>query len=305
MKLAPIDPILGTSLAFKSDPNPNKMNLGVGAYRDEQGKPYIFKTVKEAERRISNDSKINKEYLPIDGLKGLIVASQKVAFGFYEHMYNDLIQNQKLVTAQTISGTGSLFIALTFLKIHSPAPVYISSPTWGNHKAIINHVGLPLAEYPYWDAKTKGLNFEGMMKTLSQAKPGSIILLHACAHNPTGVDLSVEQWHILGDLIKARKLLPYFDSAYQGFASGDFKKDSVALEIFHSKGLNYMLSQSFAKNFGLYGERVGALHIICQNKTESAKVLSQLKLVIRRSYSNPPIHGALFCLLYTSPSPRD
>lgn len=293
LTLAPVDPILGTTTAFKNDPNPKKMNLGVGAYRDDNGKPYIFKTVRKAENQIVNDPSIDKEYLPIDGLSGLITASQKVAFGFYDDMYNDLINNKKLVTAQTISGTGSLFIGLSFLKIHSPSPVYISNPTWGNHKDIINHVGLPLVEYPYWDPSTRGLNFSGMLEKIANAKPGSIILLHASAHNPTGVDLTEEQWEIVADLIKNNRLIPYFDMAYQGFASGCFKKDSKALYIFWRKNINYVLSQSFAKNFGLYGERVGAIHIISENQEEMAKTLSQLKLVIRRSYSNPPKHGAL------------
>lgn len=196
---------------------------------------------------------------------------------------------------QALSGTGSLRLGLEFLKENSPGSgdVYISNPTWGNHLAIIRKAGLNIVEYPYFDPITKGLSWDKMTDCLNLAKAGSIILLHVCAHNPTGVDPSPEQWETLALLLKEKKLFPFFDSAYQGYATGDLEKDVIAIKIFLKHGLQMIVAQSFAKNFGLYGERIGALHFVCKSKDIAEKVMSQIKMVIRPMYSNPPIHGAL------------
>lgn len=288
LTLAPADPILGTSLAWKADPSQEKMNLGVGAYRDDNEKPYVFNVVKKAEQEILSDKSLDKEYLPIDGLATFTEVSKKLVFG----AENPLIKEGKIITVQAISGTGSLRVGFEFIKTYIPGDVYVSNPTWGNHHAIIEKAGLKFLEYPYFDENTKGLDFKGMKNTLSNARPGSIVLLHACAHNPTGVDPTVEQWKELAVLFREKKLFPYFDSAYQGYASGDIEKDNQSVQIFLNEGLQMMLSQSYAKNFGLYGERIGALHFVCKSKDVAAKVLSQVKLVIRPMYSNPPLHGA-------------
>lgn len=198
----------------------------------------------------------------------------------------------KIATVQALSGTGALRVGFEFLSRHYPQDVYVSNPTWGNHLTIVKEAGLTPFEYPYFDPKTKGLAYEAMLKTLSLARPNSIVLLHVCAHNPTGVDPTEEQWRGIAKVMKERNLLPFFDSAYQGYASGDLEKDVTSLKIFIQEGFQFLLAQSFAKNFGLYGERIGALHIVCTSKEVKDKVLSQVKLNIRPMYSNPPLHGA-------------
>jgi len=203
-----------------------------------------------------------------------------------------LLKEGKVVTVQTLSGTGSLRVGFEFVKTYIPGDVYVSAPTWGNHHAIIEKSGLKWIEYPYFDENTKGLNFKGMYEKLSQAQAGSTVLLHACAHNPTGVDPTLDQWTELAKLFKEKKLIPYFDSAYQGYASGDLEKDAQSIHIFLNHGLQMIISQSYAKNFGLYGERIGALHFVAKSKDVAVRVLSQIKLVIRPMYSNPPLHGA-------------
>jgi aspartate/tyrosine/aromatic aminotransferase len=288
LQLAPPDPILGTALAYKADTSKDKMDLGVGAYRDDNEKPYVFNVVKKAEQEILSDKSLNKEYLPIDGIAQFCDLSQKLIFG----AENPLVKAGKIVTVQTLSGTGSLRVGFEFVKNYIPGDVYVSKPTWGNHHAIIEKAGLKWIEYPYYDDKTRGLNFNGMYDCLKGANSGSIVLLHACAHNPTGVDPTAEQWRQLAKLFKEKKLFPYFDSAYQGYASGDLEKDAQAIHIFLNEGLQMLVSQSYAKNFGLYGERIGALHFVCTSKDVAAKVLSQVKIVIRPMYSNPPLHGA-------------
>lgn len=287
LKLAPPDVILGTTTAYKKDTDPNKVSLGVGAYRDDNEKPYVFDVVKKAQREIVEEN-LDKEYLPIEGHAGFNQAAQKLVFGDGHPLSRD----GKIVTVQTLSGTGSLRVGFEFLKEFIPGDVYISDPTWANHIAIIEKAGLPIKKYPYFDPKTKGLNFDGMIKALEGAKAGSIVLLHVCAHNPTGVDPTEEQWRVLAKLFKARGLFPFFDSAYQGFATGDLKRDAQSIHIFLEEGLQMVISQSLAKNMGLYGERIGALHIVTTSKDVSTRVLSQLSLVIRPMYSSPPINGA-------------
>ncbi|EGR33572.1 hypothetical protein IMG5_049480 [Ichthyophthirius multifiliis] len=288
VQLAPPDPILGTAIAYKNDQSKDKMNLGVGAYRDDNEKPYVFKVVRKVDQMLSNDPTLDKEYLPIDGLAQFNELTKALIFG----KDSAAIKEQRVVTVQAISGTGSLRIGFEFLQKFTPGEVYVSNPTWGNHHDIIRCAGLTFKNYPYYNAQKKGLDFEGMYNTLAQAKAGSIVLLHACAHNPTGYDLSEDQWRKLAALMKQNKLFPFFDSAYQGFASGDLVKDAFSIRLFTELGFQLVVSQSFAKNMGLYSERIGAFHIVCANKDTAVKVLSQIKLVIRPMYSNPPAHGA-------------
>jgi aspartate aminotransferase len=291
VQLAPPDPILGTAIAFKNDTHPQKMNLGVGAYRTDEGTPLVFKSVREAERRIFEDQSINKEYLPIDGLDSFNKLSRELILG----SDSPAVRENRVATVQALSGTGSLRIGAEFLKTHFNAPcVYFSKPTWGNHLDIFRRAGFSdIREYPYYKEQTRGLDFEGFIGALEQAPANSIIVLHACAHNPTGVDPTPQQWEQIADVIARRDLFPYFDSAYQGFATGDLENDAEAIRMFVRRGFQMLISQSFAKNCGLYGERIGALHVVCSDVETTNKVLSQVKLVIRPMYSNPPLHGAL------------
>lgn len=286
---APPDPILGTAEAYKKDSSPDKVNLGVGAYRTDEGVPYVFKSVKEAERRILSDPSINKEYLPMRGLDSFNTLSRELLLT----KSSPAVQQSRVASIQTISGTGSLRLGAEFLKSFFVTPaVYVSNPTWGNHISIFKKAGHEVREYPYWDGQTKGFNFQGMLNCLAQAPEYSVILLHVCAHNPTGVDPTREQWQGIANVMMERKLVPYFDSAYQGFASGDLDNDAYSVRYFVERGFQCLISQSYAKNMGLYGERIGSLHVVCHNKETSGKVLSQLEILARIMYSNPPMHGA-------------
>lgn len=230
---------------------------------------------------------MDKEYAPIDGDPFFIKGAQKFLFG-------DRDTENKVYTAQTISGTGALRVLFEFLRDCRPGnmTLYYPTPTYGNHGSISTHGGWnKTVNYKYYDPKTKGIDFEGLKETLGQAEKGSVVMLHACAHNPTGVDPTEEQWKVIANICLERELLPYFDSAYQGFASGDCDKDVFAIRHFFDRGLNMIVAQSFAKNMGLYGERTGALHIVCDNKDIKARIASQIKVKIRANYSNPPIHG--------------
>lgn len=288
--MAPPDPILGTSVAFRKDPNDKKMNLGVGAYRTDEGKPYVFQAVQEAERRILADKALNKEYLPIEGLESYNTLARDLILG----QGHPAVVQGRVASAQTISGTGSLRVGFSFIRTHlGPRKIYFSKPTWGNHLTIAEKSGLEVAEYPYWDEAARWLNLDGMLRALSQAPAGSVIVLHACAHNPTGVDPTLQEWERIADVMAQQDLIPYFDSAYQGFASGDLDHDAAAIRLFISRGFQLFISQSFAKNFGLYGERIGALHIVLSDQATADKVQSQVLLEIRPMYSNPPLHGAL------------
>jgi aspartate/tyrosine/aromatic aminotransferase len=294
VELAPADPIIGTAAACNADPHPDKVNLGIGAYRTDEGKPYVFASVKEAERRIIADPSINKEYLPIDGHPGFNRLARNLVFG----SDSAPVRENRVATVQSISGTGSLRLGAEFIGGYLQVPaVYVSNPTWGNHIAIFKKAGLEVREYPYFNSETRLLKFDGMCEALNAAPPQSVILLHACAHNPTGVDLTEEQWATVAEIMQSRSLIPYFDSAYQGFATGSLENDAFALREFVRRGFQLFLSQSFAKNMGLYGERTGALHVVCANSDSAERVLSQLKIVIRANYSSPPLHGAL--LAYT------
>lgn len=289
VEMGPPDAILGLSEAFKKDTDKNKINLGVGAYRDDNGNPVVLPSVIEAEKRIS-EKKMNKEYAAISGVPEFNKASADFAFG-----ENSRVTKEGLnATTQCLSGTGGLRLGAAFLKLfyNRNLEVYLPSPTWGNHMNIFKHAGVPFKHYKYYDKNTVGLDFKGLLQDISSIPDGSVVLLHACAHNPTGIDLNLEQWKELSVLIKKKKHFPFFDMAYQGFASGDVNKDAAAVRQFVEDGHQIALVQSYAKNMGLYGERAGAFSLVCSNKEEVERVMSQLKIIIRPMYSNPPIHGA-------------
>ncbi|CAK9834584.1 Aspartate aminotransferase, mitochondrial [Anthophora retusa] len=289
IEMGPPDAILGITEAFKKDQNPKKVNLGVGAYRDDNGKPFVLPSVRKAEDKIRS-KKMDKEYSPIAGNAEFCKHSVNLAFG----ECNDIIENGLNATVQGISGTGSLCIGANFLSHFFPGnkEVYLPKPTWGNHAAIFKLARLPIKFYRYYDPNTIGLDFQGVLEDFCKMPEKSIVVLHACAHNPTGVDLTQEQWKELATVIKNRKLFPFFDMAYQGFASGDIDNDAFAVRLFVKEGIQIALAQSYAKNMGLYGERVGALTFIASDKCEAERILSQLKILIRPIYSNPPIYGA-------------
>ena len=286
VELAPRDPIIGLTEAFVADTRPTKVNLGAGVYIDESGKIPLLRAVREAERaRV--EAGVPRGYLPIEGLAAYDAAVQKLLFG----AGSPLIGSGRLVTAQALGGTGALKIGADFLKrIHPDAQVLISEPSWENHRALFEGAGFKVASYPYYDAPSHGLNFAGMCAALRAAPAGTIIALHACCHNPTGVDMSHEQWREVARICKAQGLVPMMDIAYQGFGEG-VEADAAPVRLFADEGLSFFIASSFSKSFSLYGERVGALTIVTGSGDESARVLSQLKRVIRTNYSNPPTHG--------------
>ncbi len=291
--LAPPDPILNLSVAYKKDQHPKKVDLGVGAYRDDSGKPYVFKAVKLAEDSITSDPTHNHEYTTIEGPAALKPLCLKVLFGESLAQANE----SRTVSAQTISGTGALRVAAEFISTHCGKPaVYVSDPTWGNHNAIFNKAGMAVHTYPYWNDAAKKVDIEGWIKTLETVPAGSVILLHACAHNPTGCDPTEEDIKRVVDVIARRRLLAVADTAYQGYASGDLEKDSFMMRALLVSGAEFIITQSFAKNMGLYGERFGMIHIVTQSADIAEKTMSQLKLVIRPMYSSPPIHGGKIAL---------
>lgn len=285
----PPDPILGISEAFKRDTDPRKINLGVGAYRDGNGRPYVLPAVREAEARVVA-AKLDKEYAPITGVPSFVEHAARLAYGADS---KPLTEN-RIAATQSISGTGALRVAGEFLARLYPynKTIYLPTPTWGNHIPIFRNAGLEIKHYAYYNKDTVGLDFEGMVRDLQAAPEKSIVLLHACAHNPTGVDPTQDQWRKLSDVIKEKGHQVLFDMAYQGFASGDLNRDAFAVRHFVSEGHGIILSQSFAKNMGLYGERAGLLSFVTADPDERARIESQLKVTIRPIYSNPPLHGA-------------
>ncbi|KAL0297277.1 UNVERIFIED_CONTAM: Aspartate aminotransferase 3, chloroplastic [Sesamum radiatum] len=286
---APEDPILGVTVAYNKDPSPVKLNLGVGAYRTEEGKPLVLNVVRRAEQMLVNNSSRVKEYLPIVGLSDFNKLSAKLILG----ADSPAVQENRVTTVQCLSGTGSLRVGAEFLARHyHQRTIYIPQPTWGNHPKVFSLAGLSVKTYRYYDPATRGLNFKGLLEDLGSAPSGAIVLLHACAHNPTGVDPTLHQWEQIRQLMRSKALLPFFDSAYQGFASGNLDADAQSVRMFAKDGGECLVAQSYAKNMGLYGERVGALSIVCRSADVASRVESQLKLVIRPMYSNPPIHGA-------------
>ncbi|XP_016479747.1 aspartate aminotransferase, cytoplasmic isoform X1 [Nicotiana tabacum] len=286
---APEDPILGVTVAYNKDTSPVKLNLGVGAYRTEEGKPLVLNVVRRAEQMLVNDTSRVKEYLSITGLADFNKLSAKLIFG----ADSPAIQENRVTTVQCLSGTGSLRVGAEFLAKHyHEHTIYIPQPTWGNHPKVFTLAGLSVKYYRYYDPATRGLDFQGLLDDLAAAPAGAIVLLHACAHNPTGVDPTNDQWEKIRQLMRSKGLLPFFDSAYQGFASGNLDADAQSVRMFVADGGECLAAQSYAKNMGLYGERVGALSIVCKDADVASRVESQLKLVIRPMYSNPPIHGA-------------
>jgi len=285
-ELAPADPILGLNEAFNTDPRADKVNLGVGVYLGEDGKIPLLESVRLAEAaRLQNPGP--RGYLPIDGLAAYDQNVQKLLFG----ADSDLIARGRLVTAQALGGTGALTLGADLLRRVLPqAKVYISDPSWENHRALFEAAGYAVQNYPYYDAPTHGLDFAGMRGALRDAPSGSIVVLHACCHNPTGVDLTPEQWQQIVAVVTERRHVPFLDFAYQGFAEG-IEADGAALRAFAASGTDFLVASSFSKSFSLYGERVGALTVVTHDADESRRVLSQLKRVIRTNYSNPPTHG--------------
>ncbi len=285
--MAPRDPILGLNEQFQADPNPSKVNLGVGVYTDENGKLPLLACVKEAENLLAESPK-PRGYLPIDGIAAYDQAVQALVFG----AGSELLGAGRVVTVQALGGTGGLKLGADFLKRLNPAAqVLISDPSWENHRALFESGGFVVGNYPYYDAKARGVAFDAMLAALHQAVAGTVIVLHACCHNPTGYDLQPEQWEQVIAALKGRGLVPFLDMAYQGFGFG-LKEDGAVIQQFAASGLDFFVSTSFSKSFSLYGERVGALSVVCASKDEAARVLSQLKRVIRTNYSNPPTHGA-------------
>lgn len=287
---APADPILGLSEAFKTDSNPKKVLLGMGAYRDDAGKPFILECVKIAEERILAN-KMDHEYAPIQGIDSFIKKSQALAFG----ADSKAIKENRIAGAQSLSGTGSLRVGFTFLRDwypHKDVDVYMPNPTWPLHRNLAGLTGWKWHNYRYYHPETKGLDFDGMIEDLKNVKDNSIALFHVCAHNPTGVDPTPAQWNNVMDVVKTKNLFCGFDSAYQGFASGNLETDSYSLRLFAENTDNIMLFQSFAKNFGIYGERAGCVSVVTKNEGEAKLVQSRIKQIARPIYSNPPIHGA-------------
>ena len=286
VEMAPRDPILGLNDQFAADPNPAKVNLGVGVYYDDQGKLPLLGCVQAAEQAMMATPKA-RGYLPIDGLAAYDAGVKALVFG----ADSEPIQSARVATVQAIGGTGGLKIGADFLhRLNPRAEVLISDPSWENHRALFTNAGFLVKNYRYYDAKNRGIDFEGMLADLASAAPGSIAVLHACCHNPTGYDISAAQWDQVVAMCKSRGLLPFLDMAYQGFGYG-LSEDGAAVQKFTAAGLSFFVASSFSKSFSLYGERVGALSVLCDNQDEAARVLSQLKVVIRTNYSNPPTHG--------------
>ena len=298
--LAPRDPILGMTEAYNADDRPNKINLGVGVYTDANGRVPVLSAVREAERlRLTNTP--TRSYLPIDGIPLYNSGAQKLLFGEGAKILTD----GRVVTVQALGGTGALKVGADFLHQLSPdAEVLISDPSWENHLALFTTAGFKVRSYPYYDAATHGLDIDGMIGALKAAASGTIVVLHACCHNPTGVDPDPAQWSQIIDVLVERKLMPFLDIAYQGFAEG-IEADATVVRAMADAGLEFLVSSSFSKSFSLYGERVGALSIVTADKIESARVLSQLKRVIRTNYSNPPTHGgAMVAAVLSDPKLR-
>ncbi len=298
--MAPRDPILGLNEQFNADTNPAKVNLGVGVYTDENGKLPLLKCVAEAERQMQEAPK-PRGYLPIDGIAAYDKAVQALVFG----ADSGALADGRVATVQGLGGTGGLKIGADFLKRLNPnATVLISDPSWENHRALFTNAGFKVESYPYYDATRRGVDFAGMLASLNGAPAGTVVVLHACCHNPTGYDISPDQWSQVVEAVKSRGLVAFLDMAYQGFGEG-IAEDGAVIGQFLAAGIDFFVSTSFSKSFSLYGERVGALSVVCATKEEASRVLSQLKIVIRTNYSNPPTHGAqVVATVLTNPALR-
>jgi aromatic-amino-acid transaminase len=286
VEMAPRDPILGLNEQFAADAHPKKVNLGVGVYFDDQGKLPLLECVKQAEAQLAAAPKA-RGYLPIDGIAAYDNAVKTLVFG----AGSEPITSGRVATVQALGGTGGLKIGADFLKRLNPsAKVLISDPSWENHRALFTNAGFTVETYTYYDAANRSVNFPGMLASLEAAPAGTVVVLHACCHNPTGYDITPAQWDEVVAVVKAKKLTAFLDMAYQGFGQG-IAEDGAVVGKFVAAGLDFLVSTSFSKSFSLYGERVGALSVLCENKDEADRVLSQLKIVIRTNYSNPPTHG--------------
>jgi aromatic-amino-acid transaminase len=287
VELAPRDPILGLNEQFNLDPNPAKVNLGVGVYYDDNGKLPLLRCVVEAERLMAETPR-PRGYLPIDGIAAYDRAVQGLVFGDD----SAAVKERRIATVQALGGTGGLKIGADFLKRLNPAAqLLISDPSWENHRALFGTAGFGVTTYPYYDAPRRGIDFDGMLGALQRAQTGTVVVLHACCHNPTGYDLTPAQWTQVVAAIKHGQLVAFLDMAYQGFGEG-IAEDGAVIRQFLDAGIDFLVSTSFSKSFSLYGERVGALSVVCATPDEAARVLSQLKVLIRTNYSNPPTHGA-------------
>lgn len=286
VEMAPRDPILGLTEQYNADTNPKKVNLGVGVYYDDNGKLPLLECVQKAEEKMMA-AHAARGYLPIDGIAAYDAAVKSLVFG----AESEPVKSGRVATVQCIGGTGGLKVGADFLKKLNPAAkVLISDPSWENHRGIFTNAGFAVETYPYYDAEKRGINFDGMLTALDRAPAGTVVVLHACCHNPTGYDLTEQQWDQVVAVVKARKLVAFLDMAYQGFGQG-IAEDGMAVRKFMASGEDFFVSTSFSKSLSLYGERAGALSVLCQDKEEATRVLSQLKIVIRTNYSNPPTHG--------------
>lgn len=284
---APADPILGLADLFRADDRSNKINLGIGVYKDETGKTPVLTSVKKAEQYLL-ENETTKNYLSIDGLADFARCTQELLFG----KENALTGAGRARTAQTPGGTGALRVAADFLATQTSVKrVWVSNPSWPNHKNVFNAAGLEVCEYQYYDAENHSLDFDGVLASLKEAKAGDVVLFHGCCHNPTGIDPTAEQWQQLAQLSQANGWLPLFDFAYQGFARG-LNEDAEGLRIFAASHQELIVASSYSKNFGLYNERVGAITLVAANAAVADSAFSQVKYTIRANYSNPPAHGA-------------
>ncbi len=300
VEMAPRDPILGLNEQYAADTNPKKVNLGVGVYYDDNGKLPLLACVRAAEEDMMK-APTARGYLPIDGIAAYDSAVKGLVFG----VDSEPVKSGRVATIQAIGGTGGLKVGADFLKKLSPdAKVLISDPSWENHRALFTQAGFTVDTYPYYDAARRGVDFESMLAALNAAPAGTIVVLHACCHNPTGYDITAAQWDQVIAAVKARDLTPFLDMAYQGFGQG-IAEDGAVIGKFVAAGLSFFVSTSFSKSFSLYGERVGALSVLCESKEEAARVLSQLKSTIRANYSNPPTHGgAVVAAVLNDPARR-
>ena len=300
VQLAPKDPIFGLTEAYTADQRPGKVNLGVGVYYTDEGKVPLLRAVLEAEKELVAKQS-PRAYVPIEGPNPYNSAVQNLLFG----VDSPPIKEGRVVTAECLGGTGALRVGGDFVKrLDTNAPAAISAPSWENHRGIFESAGYQVLEYTYFDPKTRDVDFDGMVKSLESFPAKTLVILHACCHNPTGADLTPDQWKKIISICQTRQLIPFLDIAYQGFATG-IEEDGAAVQLFADSGMSFFVSSSFSKSFSLYGERVGALSIVTQSKEESARVLSQLKRVIRTNYSNPPTHGAaIVAMVLNSPKLR-
>lgn len=286
IEAAPADPILGLTDAYKKDPNPNKVNLGVGVYQNNEGKTVILDSVKDAEK-ILLEKEDTKSYLPITGLAEYGTLARELIFG----KDSEFVSSGRAISCHCPGGTGALRIGADFLHQQNVATtIWISDPTWANHYQIATSAGMKFERYPYYDRVNHNLAFDRMLETLSQAKEGDVVLMHACCHNPTGIDPTPEQWAQIAKFLAEKKLIPFIDFAYQGFGKG-IEEDAFGVRTIAKYNKELLIASSFSKNFGLYNERVGVLTVVCESKEAADKVLSQVKIAVRTAISNPPAHG--------------